>query len=71
MGLKKYVADADTTIVNAFPPNLQTRATGANFLYQASAQIELMALYPRVVALAFILNYIMRKPQKQSPEILN
>ena len=30
MGLKRYTASADTTIVNAFKPNLRTRATGAN-----------------------------------------
>ena len=30
MAIKKYVADADTTIVNAFQSNLETRGTGAN-----------------------------------------
>ena len=30
MGIKKYKANADNTIVNAFKPNLRTRATGAN-----------------------------------------
>jgi hypothetical protein len=30
MPIKKYLADADNTIVNSFQPNLQTRGTGAN-----------------------------------------
>ena len=30
MAIKKYVADADNTIVNAFQTNLETRGTGAN-----------------------------------------
>ena len=30
MPIKKYVATADNTIVNAYQPNLQTRGTGAN-----------------------------------------
>tara|TARA_B100000131_G_scaffold321440_1_gene372152 strand:+ start:8941 stop:10482 length:1542 start_codon:yes stop_codon:yes gene_type:complete len=30
MAIKRYKADADTTIVNAFQPNLETRGTGAN-----------------------------------------
>ena len=30
MPIKKYTADADNTIVNAFQQDLQTRATGAN-----------------------------------------
>jgi len=30
MAIKKYVADADTTIVNAFQADLSTRGTGAN-----------------------------------------
>ena len=30
MPIKKYTADADNTIVNAFQPNLKTRGTGAN-----------------------------------------
>ena len=45
MGLKKYVADADTTIVNAFPPNLQTRATGANA--GAADVMEVYSIYGR------------------------
>jgi len=30
MGIKKYLADADNTIVNAYESNLTTRATGSN-----------------------------------------
>ena len=45
MGLKKYVADADTTIVNAFPPNLATRATGANA--GAADVMEVYSIYGR------------------------
>ena len=30
MAIKRYRADADTTIVNAFQPGLKTRGTGAN-----------------------------------------
>jgi len=30
MALKRYTADADATIVNAYQPNLETRGTGAN-----------------------------------------
>jgi hypothetical protein len=30
MAIKKYIADADTTIVNAFQSDLSTRATGSN-----------------------------------------
>ena len=30
MSIKKYDADANDTIVNAFQPNLRTRGTGAN-----------------------------------------
>jgi len=30
MGIRQYSASADTTIVNAYEPNLRTRATGAN-----------------------------------------
>ncbi len=30
MAIKRYKANADTTIVNAFQPNLETRGTGAN-----------------------------------------
>ena len=30
MGIKRYIADADNTLVNAFQENLRTRGTGAN-----------------------------------------
>ena len=30
MAIKRYTADADTTITNAYKPNLRTRATDAN-----------------------------------------
>ena len=30
MALKRYVASADTTIVNTYQPDLETRGTGSN-----------------------------------------
>ena len=30
MGIKRYTANADTTITNAYKANLQTRGTGSN-----------------------------------------
>ena len=40
MPIKKYVADADNTIVNAFQPNLQTRGTGSN-----AGQADIVEVY--------------------------
>ena len=30
MGIKRYIADSDTTITNALRENLSTRGTGSN-----------------------------------------
>jgi len=43
MTIKKYIADADTTITDAFKPNLQTRATGSNM--GLSDAVEVFSLY--------------------------
>ena len=45
MALKRYTASVDTTIVNAFQPNLRTRATGAN-MGQADVS-EVYSIYGR------------------------
>ena len=48
MPIKKYTADADNTIVNAFQSNLQTRGTGAN---TGEADIlETYSVYDRVTS---------------------
>jgi hypothetical protein len=39
MPLKRYTASADTTIVNAFEPNLRTRGTGANAGYADVSEV--------------------------------
>ena len=43
MGIKRYVASADTTISNAFRSNLKTRMTGANM--GASDILEIFSIY--------------------------
>ena len=45
MPIKKYVADADNTIVNAYKLNLQTRGTGANA--GAADVLETFSIYGR------------------------
>ena len=45
MGIKKYVANADNTITNAFKSNLSTRATGANA--GAADILETFSIYGR------------------------
>ena len=45
MALKRYSASADTTIVNAFQPNLSTRGTGANA--GLSDVLETFSIYGR------------------------
>ena len=48
MPIKKYTADADNTIVNAFQSDLQTRGTGAN---TGEADIlETFSVYDRVAS---------------------
>jgi hypothetical protein len=45
MGLKHYTSSADTTIVNAYQPDLQTRGTGANM--GAADVLEVFSIYAR------------------------
>ena len=45
MAIKRYTASADTTIVNAFQPNLVTRGTGANMGY--ADVMEVFSVYGR------------------------
>jgi hypothetical protein len=45
MAIKKYVADADNTIVNAYQPNMQTRGTGSNM--GRSDVVEVFSVYGR------------------------
>ena len=45
MGLKHYTSSKDTTIVNAFQPDLQTRGTGANM--GAADVVEVFSIYAR------------------------
>ena len=46
MGIKRYVADANNTIVNAFKPDFSTRATGSNI--GKSDVLEVYSVYARV-----------------------
>ena len=43
MAIKKYTANADTTITNAFNSNLTTRGTGSNM--GASDVLEVFSIY--------------------------
>jgi len=45
MAIKRYVASADTTIVNAYQQNLETRGTGANM--GAADVMEVFSIYGR------------------------
>jgi hypothetical protein len=45
MALKRYTASADTTIANAYEPNLITRATGSNM--GASDVLDVFSIYGR------------------------
>ena len=45
MAIKRYVADADNTITNAYRSNLNTRATGSN-TGQADV-VEVYSIYGR------------------------
>ena len=40
LSIKRYVADLDNTIVNAFQPNMSTRGTGSN-----SGQADIVEVY--------------------------
>ena len=43
MSIKKYIAEADTTITNAFKNDLSTRATGSNM--GLSDSLEVFSIY--------------------------
>ena len=43
MAIKKYIADADNTITNAFKENLSTRGTGSNM--GAAPLLEVFSIY--------------------------
>ena len=45
MAIRRYTASADTTIVNAYRPDLETRATGAN-MGEADV-MEIFSIYGR------------------------
>jgi hypothetical protein len=47
MGIKRYKANADNTIVNAYQPNLRTRGTGANC--GESDVLECFSIYDRTL----------------------
>ena len=46
MSIKKYIANADTTITNAFKEDLSTRATGSNM--GLSDSLEVFSIYGQV-----------------------
>ena len=48
MAIKRYVADADNTITNAFESDLVTRGTGSNM--GAADSLEVFSLYGQVSA---------------------
>ena len=48
MGIRRYVADADTTITNAFEANLSTRGTGSNM--GASDTLEVFTIHGQTSA---------------------
>jgi len=48
MAIKRYKATADTTIVNAFKPNLQTRGTGSNM--GMADVMEVYSIYGRATS---------------------
>ena len=39
MGVKRYTAEADNTITNAYKPNLRSRATGSNMGLSDSVEV--------------------------------
>jgi len=59
MAIKRYKADADTTIVNAFQPDLVTRGTGAN-MGEADVS-EIFSIYGRQTTSSQELSRILTK----------
>ena len=48
MAIKRFIADADNTITNAYKPNLTTRGTGSNMGYADS--LEVFSIYGQLSA---------------------
>jgi len=59
MTIKKYTADADNTVVNAYQPNLKTRGTGANM--GRADVLETFSIYGRVTTSSQELSRILVK----------
>ena len=59
MAIKRYKADADTTIVNAFQPGLKTRGTGAN-MGEADVS-EVFSIYGRQTTSSQELSRVLTK----------
>jgi len=59
MAIRRYTASADTTIVNAYRPDLQTRGTGAN-MGEADV-LETFSIYGRVTTSSAELSRILIK----------
>lgn len=59
MSIKKYFADSDNTITNAFRENLQTRGTGANM--GASSILEVFSIYGQAFSSSTELERILIK----------
>ena len=59
MAIKKYIADADNTLVNAYEPNLKTRGTGANA--GEADVLETFSIYGRVTTSSQELSRILVK----------
>jgi hypothetical protein len=59
MAIKRYVADADTTITNAYKDNLIIRGTGSNM--GASDSLEIFSLFGQVTSASLELSRILIK----------
>jgi len=59
MAIRRYTASADTTIVNAYRPDLETRGTGAN-MGEADV-LETFSIYGRVTTSSAELSRILIK----------
>ena len=66
MAVKKYVANADTTITNAFKSNLTTRGTGSNM--GAADSMEIFHIYGQsmvvIIKALFCTQLVMQTAQK-------
>ena len=59
MGIKRYIADADTTITNAYKLNLSTRGTGSSM--GASDVLEVFSIYGQAASSSAELSRILIK----------